>query len=136
MVDLKSGGTEQASTDQQILYSWREVLREYKGRTGHDLEHNVTSKNGDVEAIDKSLTDLAAKKHSFKSYRTRHEKTRGYLKLCIRPLQSMSALASTAVSLTPFAPAATVFGAGMYLISKLLTPFQPDSKRAGYSKMP
>lgn len=108
---------EDAASNEQFLAIWRNALEDYRTQTSHDLTKLEVIKNVD----DLSGTMLATEE-LFKSARKGghgYKKTRDILKSCVMPLQSLSSVASSAVSLTPLAPAATVFGAGMYLIGKL-----------------
>ncbi|KAF2114926.1 hypothetical protein BDV96DRAFT_646792 [Lophiotrema nucula] len=105
---------EAAASNAQFLAIWRIALDDYRTQTHHDLTKLEPIKN----ATDLSDTMLKTEEH-FKISRkgsSKYETTRNILKSCVRPLQSLSSVASSAVSLTPFAPAATIFGAGMYLI--------------------
>ena len=97
---------------------WQDALKEYKKRTDHDLVNDkkiqkwskIQTAEGFSQALDENDLGL-------KHYRDKHKKTRDMLKACVSPIQAVGSVATSALSLTPFAPAATVFSAGLFLIN-------------------
>jgi Asp-tRNA(Asn)/Glu-tRNA(Gln) amidotransferase C subunit len=103
-----------AASNEQFRSIWENALKEYKAETGHDLQsfksvHNIN----DLSRSMRAMEDGFAKTRKGDSG---YQKTRDLLKSCVLPLQAASSLAAGALGMTPFAPAATIFGAGMYLI--------------------
>ena len=103
-----------ARSNEQFRSIWETALSEYKSQTGHDLAAlNIPHQTSDLSSA------LQQTELSFKRKREGHEgyqKARSILKSCVMPLKIVSGIATSALSLTPFAPAATLFGAGMFLI--------------------
>lgn len=107
--------------DEQFDKIWRGALAEYKDKTGHDLKRFQGDKT--INELSVMMTDEDNYFDEKRKGSENMQKTRDVLKACIKPVEALSAVASSALSLTPFAPAATVFGAGMYLIRKSLRVF-------------
>lgn len=94
----------------QFSLVWKNALEDYKEDTHHDLKRFQNVRSAD---------ELSRIEEQFESARRGSDKSatsRKVLKACVLPLQALSGVASGALGLTPFAPAATIFGAGMYLI--------------------
>lgn len=108
---------EDAASKEQFLTIWRNALEDYKTQTSHDLTKLETIK--DADDLSRAMIATEAQFKSSRKGGPGYKKTRDILQSCVMPLQALSSVASSAVSLTPFAPAATVFGAGMYLIGTL-----------------
>ncbi|KAF2733394.1 ankyrin [Polyplosphaeria fusca] len=102
-----------AASNEQFRSMWETALQEYKAKTDRDLEAlkpiNVSGLSRTLLAID---DDFKKKRKGEPGPR----KARDILNACVKPLEALSSVAAGAISMTPFAPAATIFGAGMYLI--------------------
>lgn len=103
---------------EQFQAIWQKALKEYKIQTGNDLDNdekiqkwkNIQTPEAFSQAVDEISTP-------FENYRDKHKKTRNILKACVKPIQAVDSIVTSALSATPFAPAATVFGAGIFLIN-------------------
>lgn len=107
------------NSNQQFAQIWRDALKAYEEETKTDLTWLQQYKTWNVEHADHIADKILSEKSDWKLKREgsdRVRKLRETLKYCVAPIQAISSVASAALSLTPFAPAATVFGAGMYLI--------------------
>jgi hypothetical protein len=101
-------------SNERFLAIWGNAIQEYSDRTGHDL-----SKLRSIRGVGDFSATMAAIEEGFKNtHYAGQKKARDALKSYIMPLQAISSIASSAVSLTPFTPAAAIFGAGMNLIGK------------------
>ena len=102
---------------QRIQTIWEDALKDYKSRTKHDLVNDKKmqrwSKIQTAKDFWQAVDEIPIES---KEDRAKHEKTRDILKACVKPTQAFSSIVTSALSLTPFAPAASVFQAGLFLI--------------------
>ncbi|KAI4263305.1 MAG: hypothetical protein L6R42_001543 [Xanthoria sp. 1 TBL-2021] len=95
----------------------QEALEVYKTRTGHDLDNDKEiQKWRDMSTAEGLLQAVDEIPDRFKKSRDKYKETRKILKACVRPIQVVGSNATSALSLTPFPPAATLFRAGIFLI--------------------
>src|SRR5271168_4959059 len=102
--------------DDTLVALWRETFQNYKDSTDgtHDLQHDKSLK--DLKTLDDLESLIESKGEDFKNFRGRNQKLWGTLKKLSQPLIALSSIVSGAISLTPYAPASLIFGAGLYLI--------------------
>lgn len=111
--------TETQAVNEQFDKIWHDDLNAYKEKTQHDLEHFREYKDWTIEQLSQEFDKKDEHFSDLRKGRSEGlKKTRDFLKACVKPIEALSSVASSAISLTPFAPAATVFGAGIYLISE------------------
>ncbi|KAL8778577.1 MAG: hypothetical protein Q9213_007354 [Squamulea squamosa] len=97
---------------------WHHALDEYKTRTGHNLVNDKKIQEwSNIQTAEDFSQAINEEDRDFKDHRDKREKTRNILKAFAKPIQAVSSIATSALSLTPFAPAATVFRAGISLIN-------------------
>jgi ankyrin repeat protein len=94
---------------------WEDAVIKYEEDTQRDLAGLVRDK--DVRTVDTFYNFLEKQDDRRKIHRGKHQKTRDVLQRCVLPIIALSDVAKSSLSLTPFAPAATIFGAGMFLIN-------------------
>ncbi|KAL8701179.1 MAG: hypothetical protein Q9201_005048 [Fulgogasparrea decipioides] len=97
---------------------WQHALEEYTTRTGHNLVNDKKIQEwSNIQTAEDFSQAINEEDRDFKDHRDKREKTRNILKGYVKPIQAVSSVATSALSLTPFAPAATVFRAGIFLIN-------------------
>jgi hypothetical protein len=69
-----------------------------------------------LKSPDDLQEQLETNRNKFSNFRERHGKLTGRLKAAVRPFMALSSIASSAVSLSPFAPASTILGAVVFLV--------------------
>jgi hypothetical protein len=93
---------------------WEQALEKYfKSTDRTDSEKALLKKLKSPDDLEKQLEKDHTKCDRF---REKHGKLTGRLKAAIQPFTVLSNVASSAVSLSPFAPASTVFGAVVFLV--------------------
>ncbi|KAJ6057041.1 ankyrin repeat-containing protein [Penicillium canescens] len=93
---------------------WSEAVDRYIDSTSRTL-----SEQGLLKQLksSKELEEQLVKDHlSFTSFRAKRSKITGRIKKAVKPFTVISAVASSAISLSPFAPASTIFGAVVFVI--------------------
>ena len=101
--------------DRQYSIIWEKALEEYSKATGNDLQRFQHVRS--TEELSRIEDDFKLARRGSKEL----ENTRKVLKACVGPLEELGGVGSGALGLTPFAPAATILGAGMYLLGKRLS---------------
>jgi STAND-like protein len=94
---------------QEFGVLWNEALESYRKTTNRNTIQQVYS-------IDELIAQLGQRQENFQEYRRRHSKFLDFTKRCLQPVVLVSSIAQSAVGATPFAPAATLIGAFVYLI--------------------
>lgn len=93
---------------------WEEALKKYFESTNRtDSEKALLKKlksPDDLEAL------LETDHIGFSGFREKHAKLTGRLKAAVKPFTALSSVVSSAISLSPFAPASTVLGAVVFLV--------------------
>jgi hypothetical protein len=95
--------------DQEFGVLWNEALESYRKTTDRNTIRQVGS-------LDELIAQLGQKQENFQEYRRRHSEFLDFTKRCLQPVVLISSIAQSAVGATPFAPAATLIGAFVYLI--------------------
>lgn len=106
-----------AASIEQFQAIWQKALDDYKERTDRDLINDKEIQEWNIRTADNFTEIVSERDRHFNDSRKKYQKARDNLKACIQPVEQLSAIATSALSFTPFAPAATIFGAGMFLIS-------------------
>jgi hypothetical protein len=94
---------------------WEKALEKYFEST--DRTDPVKALLKKLKSPDDLQTQLEKDHARFSSFRERHGKLTGRLKAAVKPFTVLSSVASSAVSLSPFAPASTVIGAVVFLMN-------------------
>lgn len=93
---------------------WEDVLDKYIDSTSRtQAEQELLKAIKSPEDLEKRLQ---RNKEKFISFRSKHGKLSRGVQKVLRPFTTLSTVASSALSLTPFAPASVVFGAVVFII--------------------
>jgi hypothetical protein len=102
------------STKQDFDDLWEEARDKYIESTGRTLsEQDLLEQLKSPDDLEKQLE---AERNKFASFRAKHGKLTGRLKKAINPFTVLSSAASSAISLSPFAPASIIFGAVVFVV--------------------
>jgi hypothetical protein len=93
---------------------WEKALHKYFTSTNRTSSEKDLLKQ--LKTPDDLQKQLEANHNKFSSFRERHGKLTGRLKATVKPFMALSSVASSAVSLSPFAPASTILGAVVFLL--------------------
>lgn len=93
---------------------WQQALDKYIDSTGRTEREQALLKQ--LKTPDDLETELAKERDRFETFRAKHGRLTGRLKKAVRPLTVLSGIASSAISLSPFAPASTIFGAVVFVV--------------------
>ena len=102
------------STKQGFDDLWEEALDKYIESTGRTPSEQAVL--GQLKSPDDLEKQLETEHNKFASFRAKHGKLTGRLKKAIKPFTVLSSVASSAISLSPFAPASTIFGAVVFVV--------------------
>jgi hypothetical protein len=102
------------SIDPTFDQLWSEAVDKYMVDTKRSPGEK--SKILQFHKLDDLVDDIRKESDKFSGFRHKREKFISVVKKIVRPFTVLSDVAATAVSLTPFAPAATIFGAVVFLI--------------------
>jgi hypothetical protein len=102
-------------TSQDFNSLWEEALEEYIDSTGRTPSEQELLKQ-QLKNPDDLRNQLETDHGKFTSFREKHGKLTGRLKNAAKPLMALSDLASSAIGLSPFAPASTIFGAITFVV--------------------
>lgn len=93
---------------------WEDVLDKHIDSTSRtQAEQDLLKAIKSPEDLEKRLQ---RNKEKFTSFRSKHGKLSRGVQKVLRPFTTLSTVASSALSLTPFAPASVVFGAVVFII--------------------
>jgi fungal STAND N-terminal Goodbye domain len=102
------------ATGQDFKDLWEEAVENYIDSTSRtDSEQALFGQLKNTQDLEKRLE---ADQDKFDSFRAKHGKLTGRLKKAIKPLTVLLSVASSAISLSPFAPASTIFGAVLFVV--------------------
>ena len=93
---------------------WAQALRNYKQATGRQLSNQ--DQLNDLETSKSLMAQLETRQRDFVGWRAKGAKLRAALEMMLTPVMRFSEIARSGLSLTPFAPAAIIFGAVSCLI--------------------
>ena len=93
---------------------WEDVLDKYIDSTSRTQAEQELLKA--IKSPEDLETRLQRNKEKFTSFRSKHGKLSRGVQKVLRPFTTLSTVASSALSLTPFAPASVVFGAVVFII--------------------
>jgi hypothetical protein len=103
------------STKQAFDDLWGKALDKYFTSTKRTPSEQALLKR--LKSPDDLQKQLETNNNKFSSFRVRHGKLTGRLKAAVQPFMMLSSVASSAVSLSPFAPASTILGAVVFLVN-------------------
>lgn len=101
------------AAEERFQSIWQNAVDSYKDSTDRDLLRLVQKRASRTHDIYDMFQDEEAR---FKKSREKYSKARGILQTCVRPIQVLSGVAEGALALSPYAPAAAIFGAGIFLL--------------------
>jgi Cdc6-like AAA superfamily ATPase len=93
---------------------WEKAVNKYFASTHRTYSEKVLLKQ--LKGPDDLQKQLETNHNQFVSFRARHGKLTGTLKKTVQPFIMLSGTASSAISLSPFAPASTILGAVVFLV--------------------
>ena len=102
------------ATKQDFEDLWEEALDKYIESTGRTLPEQALL--GQLKSPEDLEKQLEMDCDRFTSFRAKHGKLTRRLKKAIKPFTVLSSVASSAISLSPFAPASTIFGAVVFVV--------------------
>jgi hypothetical protein len=102
------------STKQGFDDLWEEARDKYIESTGRTLSEQALL--GQLKSPDDLEKQLETERNKFASFRAKHSKLTRRLKKAIKPFTVLSSVASSAISLSPFAPASTIFSAVIFVV--------------------
>jgi hypothetical protein len=102
------------STKQGFDDLWEEALDKYIESTSRTPSEQALL--GQLKSPDDLEKQLQTERNKFDNFRAKHGKLTGRLKKAIKPFTVLSSVASSAISLSPFAPASTIFGAVVFVV--------------------
>ena len=94
---------------------WEKALKKYFTSTDRTYSEQVLLRQ--LKSPDDLQKQLETNHNKFSSFRARHGKLTGRLKTAVQPFMALSSVASSAVSLSPFAPASMILGAVVFLVN-------------------
>jgi hypothetical protein len=93
---------------------WERALHKYFTSTDRTYSEKDLLKQ--LKSPDDLQKQIETNHNKFSSFRERHGKFTNRLKAAVQPFMALSSIASSAVSLSPFAPASTILGAVVFLV--------------------
>jgi hypothetical protein len=94
---------------------WNTALDNYMRATSRSPEDKaLLSRLHNAEDL---YHHLDTESRKFSDFRNKHAKFFNALKSSVRPFMVLSGIASSAISFTPFAPASTILGAVLFLVT-------------------
>ena len=104
--------------DSNFEIIWREAFRTYKEKTKRDLNSkSVIVELQNLHTIDDLNQKIGERYGSFEAFRNKHGALAARVQTCMKPVETLSGVISSAIAMTPYAPACAIFGAGMFLIN-------------------
>jgi hypothetical protein len=103
------------STKQAFDDLWEKALDKYFISTKRTSSQKALLKQ--LKSPDDLQKQLETNHNEFSSFRERHGKLTGKLKATVQPFMALSSIVSSAVQLSPFAPASTILGAVVFLVN-------------------
>jgi len=102
------------AVNQEFIDLWESAIDKYIESTNRTpYEQTVLKQLKSPEDLEKRLEK---DQNKFSSFRAKHSKLTSRLKTAVKPLVALSNVASSALSLTHFAPASTIFGAILFVV--------------------
>lgn len=102
------------STTQVFDKLWEKIFKKYFESTDRtDSEKTLLTKLKNLEDLE---TQFETDRTKFGKFRGIYRKLTGKLKIAVKSFTVLSIIISNALSLSPFAPASTIFGAVVFLI--------------------
>ena len=93
---------------------WKEAFDAYEKFTNRKLQDQpILAK---VQTTEGLLKQLESRDRTFSKWRNQHSRAWNFLSNCMKPVETLGDIVSSALSFTPFAPASTVLGAAFFLI--------------------
>ncbi|KAJ4301622.1 hypothetical protein N0V90_003715 [Kalmusia sp. IMI 367209] len=93
---------------------WEEAVDRYMGTTNRTPEDKKLLLG--LHNIDDLFNQIEKESTKFSAFRNKRARFRNVLTKSVKPFIALSDIAQSALSLTPFAPASTVFGAVVFLV--------------------
>jgi hypothetical protein len=93
---------------------WAKALDKYIETTSRTESEQALLKQ--LKTPDDLEKQLETDRDKFSSFRAKQGKLTGRLKKVVKPFTVLSGIASSAISLSPFAPASTIFGAVVFVV--------------------
>jgi hypothetical protein len=125
--DNGSAGETDSEASARFRSIWNDAVIKYKQTTQRDLAELIRGQ--DEVTVDTFYNFIKKQDHQSKIRRDKHKKTRDVLQRFVVSIKVLSGVAQSSLSLTPFAPAAAIFGAGMFLINAC------DEVSGGYDRV-
>jgi hypothetical protein len=102
------------ATKQDFKDLWEEALDKYIESTSQTLPKQALLRQ--LKSPEDLEKQLEMDHDRFTSFRAKHSKLTRRLKKSIKPFTVLSSVAFSAISLSPFAPASTIFGAVVFVV--------------------
>lgn len=93
---------------------WNEAVDKYMGTTNRSPEDKKLLLR--LRKVDDLFDQIDEESTKFGAFRNKKPKFTNILKKAVKPFIALSGIAQSAISLTPFAPASTFFGAVVFLV--------------------
>jgi hypothetical protein len=93
---------------------WDEALQNYLKASGRSPEEMIILKK--LHSSEDLYNQLEADQSKFGAFRDKHSKLWNVLSKSVQPFVVVSSIASSAISLSPFAPASVVLGSVIFLV--------------------
>jgi hypothetical protein len=102
------------STKQAFDDVWEIALHKYF--TSTDRTDSEKAQLKQLKGLDNLQEQLETNRNKFSGFREKHNKLTSRLKAAVQPFIALSSVVSSAVSLSPFAPASTILNAVVFLV--------------------
>jgi len=102
------------ATEQDYKVLWGKAVDQYIDSTSRTPQQQDLLK--ELESVQDLEAHLEKHREKFAGFRKKHGKLTGRLKKALRPVTVLSNVASSAIGLSPFAPASTIFGAVLFVV--------------------
>ena len=93
---------------------WAQAFHEYEQATGRQLSTHIQLR--DLDSCESLMAQVESRQRDFAAWRMKGARLRKALYMMSTPVVRFSEIAKTSLSLTPFAPAAIIFGAATFLV--------------------
>jgi hypothetical protein len=93
---------------------WDIAVKAYLKSTGRKLDERSLMKK--LHSLEDLSKQLELEQQKFSSFREKHSKLTHALHQTVRPFIAIADIATSAISLSPFAPASTILGAAVFMV--------------------
>lgn len=106
------------ASDTNFKQFWQEACDRYKKTTGRDLLLNkeIEQKLLKLQNVNDLKDQIGKRANGFEDFRQKHGKLARTVLTCFQPIETLGGIITSALGLTPYAPACAIFGAALYLI--------------------